>query len=90
MNEYNYQSGAAMGRGRSDRKIKQINQALVGWLVFVVCALFFIASSLRNRDVLTLIGGVLFLIGCILFIVPLVSEKRNANLDVCSKEKKGE
>jgi uncharacterized membrane protein YhhN len=48
---------------------------LAGWLLFVVCALFFIAAGLKNRDTLTIIGGVLFLISCILFIVPLVWTK---------------
>ena len=51
---------------------QESKQQLVGWILFVLCALFFIASSLRNRDVLTFIGSVIFLISCIVFIIPLV------------------
>ncbi len=45
-----------------------------GWLLFVACALFFIAAGLKNKDILTLIGSLLFLIACFCFIVPLVDE----------------
>ncbi len=46
---------------------------LSGWILFVVCAIFFIASSLKNHDILTLIGGAIFLIACIVFLIPLVT-----------------
>ena len=46
---------------------------LAGWLLFVVCAVFFIAQNLLHSDVLGLIGSVVFLFGCIVFLVPLVS-----------------
>ncbi len=35
---------------------------LWGWLLFVISALFFIASSIRNGDVIGLLGGVFFLL----------------------------
>ena len=50
---------------------------LVGWLLFVLCAIFFIASSLKNHDSLALIGSVVFLVSCIVFIVPLVVKIKN-------------
>jgi len=50
---------------------------LVGWILFVLCALFFIASSIKNRDILTFIGSVLFLVSSIVFIIPLLSEPGN-------------
>ena len=43
---------------------------LAGWVIFVVCAGFFIASSLRSGDAVGLAGGVLFLLACIVFLVP--------------------
>jgi len=49
---------------------------LSGWILFVVCAIFFIASSLKNHDILTLIGGAIFLIACIVFLIPLVTPDR--------------
>jgi len=45
---------------------------LAGWLLFVACALVFIAAGLKNRDILTVIGGLLFLVACIVFLVPIV------------------
>ena len=39
-----------------------------GWLLFVISALFFIASSIRNGDVIGLLGGVFFLLACVAFL----------------------
>jgi predicted membrane channel-forming protein YqfA (hemolysin III family) len=55
-----------------DHRKQENKQHLLGWILFFLCALFFIASSLKNGDLLTFIGSVLFLISCIFFIVPLV------------------
>jgi len=49
---------------------------LAGWLLFVVCALFFIASAVKNQDILTLIGGILFLLACVVFLIPLCVSSR--------------
>jgi hypothetical protein len=49
---------------------------LWGWILFVVCAGFFIASSLRNGDTLSLAGSIIFLIACILFIIPILSQQK--------------
>jgi len=51
---------------------------LIGWILFVLCAIFFIASSLKNQDTLTLIGSILFLISCLVFIIPLVRRINNS------------
>jgi hypothetical protein len=45
---------------------------LAGWILFVVCAGFFIASSIRVDDLLGLAGSIIFLVGCVAFIIPLV------------------
>ncbi len=47
---------------------------LWGWILFIVCAGFFIVSAIHNRDVPYLIGSVVFLAACIVFIIPLVTE----------------
>ena len=52
---------------------------LVGWILFVICAIFFIASSLKNHDTLTFIGGVIFLIACIVFLIPLVRPNKKGS-----------
>jgi len=51
---------------------------LVGWILFVLCAIFFIAASLKNQDTLTLFGSILFLISCLVFILPLVRRIKNS------------
>jgi hypothetical protein len=43
---------------------------IAGWVVFILSAFGFIASSLRNGDIYGLIGSVLFLIACIIFLFP--------------------
>lgn len=46
---------------------------LAGWVLFVVCAGFFIASSVRSGDAAGLTGGVLFLVACLVFLVPFLT-----------------
>ena len=41
-----------------------------GWLLFIISAIFFIATSLRAGDMLGLLGGIFFLIACVIFLVP--------------------
>lgn len=51
---------------------KEDRYHLSGWGLFLICALFFIASGWRNKDILTLAGSILFFVACILFLVPLL------------------
>lgn len=43
---------------------------IIGWILFVFSALAFIASSLRAGDMVGLVGGVLFLVACLIFLIP--------------------
>ncbi len=45
---------------------------LIGWLLFLVCALFFVMDSLLNGTALGVAAGVTFLIACFIFLTPLV------------------
>jgi len=58
-----------------ENKQREMKFSLWGWILFVVCALFFIASSLHGRDLLSLVGSLIFLAACFVFLYPLV--KRN-------------
>jgi hypothetical protein len=49
---------------------------LWGWLLFVVSALFFMASSIRNGDIVGLIGGVFFLLACVAFLASYTGTPR--------------
>ena len=48
---------------------------LAGWLLFVASAVFFIASSLATGDAIGLVGSVLFLVACLVFVWPLVRQR---------------
>ena len=45
---------------------------ILGWVLFIISALAFIASSLRSGDMLGLTGGIFFLVACFVFLVPYV------------------
>jgi len=47
---------------------------LWGWVLFIFSAIFFIASSIRADDPVSLVGGLLFLVACFVFLAPLVAE----------------
>jgi hypothetical protein len=58
--------------GMDSKKTRERRINLWGWILFVVCAGFFIASSARSGDGLALAASIIFLFGCLLFIVPLL------------------
>ena len=45
-----------------------------GWILFIICAGFFIAASIKHRDTLSLIASIIFLIACLVFITPLITK----------------
>ena len=67
-----------MDKTRDAQNKAKTRSQLAGWLLFVVCALFFIASSVHNRDILTFIGSVIFLVACVVFIVPVLRASKEA------------
>ena len=48
-----------------------------GWLLFVISALFFIASSIRNGDMIGLLGGVFFLLACVAFLAAYIDVRKS-------------
>ncbi len=47
-----------------------IKLQIFGWMLFIFSAFGFIASSWRSGDVFGLLGGVLFLLACVVFLIP--------------------
>ena len=47
----------------------------IAWLLFLVCALLFLISGLRNNDLWTIIASILFGIGVVLFLVEFKHKK---------------
>ncbi len=70
-----------MGKKQKNKIGLEMKCQLTGWILFVICALFFIASGLKNHDPLTFIGSVIFLIACIVFLIPLTRPNQNAEKD---------
>jgi len=60
---------------------QDLKYQLFGWILFIVCAIFFIASSLKNGDTLTFIGSIIFLFACIVFLIPLLKTIKKGEND---------
>ncbi len=45
---------------------------LTGWLLFILCSIFYIISGIRSKDYFSLTGGIIFFIACIVFMIPLI------------------
>ena len=58
------------GKNKNDITIQ-----LWGWIIFILSSIFFIASSVKNGDILGLCGGVLFFIACLVFLIPFFRHK---------------
>ena len=56
---------------------KDLHFQLWGWILFIVCAFIFIASSIRMRDGLMLAGSLFFLVACFLFLIPLIPKLKS-------------
>ena len=67
-----------MKENQENQMRREIKYQLSGWILFIICAIFFVASGLKNHDILTFIGGVIFLIACIVFLIPLVRSNKKA------------
>jgi hypothetical protein len=61
------------GSSRSARgRFEKLNE-LWCWVLFLFSAVFFVISALRSGDIPGLIGAVLFLLACIVFLLPYVT-----------------
>ncbi|MBS7525344.1 hypothetical protein KHM83_01490 [Fusibacter paucivorans] len=47
----------------------------IGWLLFLGCSICYMWSSYQNRDVISMIGGILFFAACLLFMMPLMKKE---------------
>jgi hypothetical protein len=62
-----------MANGRKDDLHgRNLRYQLYGWLLFIACALLFLAESIVGRAPLIFAGSVIFLVACILFLIPLL------------------
>jgi len=47
---------------------------LAGWVLFLVCAFLFLYVAIRDGDVVLGIASLVFLTGCIAFLIPLLKK----------------
>ena len=67
-----------MKENQKNHEGQDLKYQLTGWIIFIVCAIFFITASLKNHDILTFIGSAIFLIACLVFLIPLIRIKKKA------------
>ena len=49
---------------------------LAGWVLFLVCAFLFLYVAIRDGDYVLALASLLFLAGCIAFLIPLLKKDR--------------
>ena len=49
---------------------------LIGWWLFLASAIFYILSAWRAGDWISLTASCLFLVACLLFLVPLMRNSK--------------
>lgn len=64
--------GERMLQPMEQRMSRDERYQLVGWVLFIVCALFYIAASIESGSVTSFIGSVVFLVACFVFVIPLL------------------
>jgi len=45
---------------------------MAGWVLFLICSLFYIYNSIQADDPIYLAGSVIFLVACVSFMVPMI------------------
>ena len=48
---------------------------LWGWGLFILCALLYIVASIESGSITSLIGSLVFLVACFVFLIPLLRRK---------------
>lgn len=66
-----------------DRRMheKNLRYQIYGWILFVACALLFLAESIVGRQPLVFAGSIVFLLACLFFLIPLIQSVKKAKED---------
>jgi len=49
---------------------------MAGWVLFLVCAFLFLYVAIRDSDLVLALASLVFLAGCIAFLIPLLKKDR--------------
>ena len=61
---------------KNDSRNGDVKYHLWGWMLFLLCAVLFAASGIKNGDMLTLAGSIVFFLACLFFIFPLMRRRK--------------
>ena len=61
-----------MGESRRSEAVFHI----AGWVLFILCAVLFLFTALRDGDGVLALASLIFLAACILFLIPLMRPRR--------------
>ncbi|MBW6462767.1 MAG: hypothetical protein SCJ94_05665 [Bacillota bacterium] len=48
----------------------KINLQKLAWLLFLVCGIIYLIASIRDRDILMIVGSACFVIAVMIFLLP--------------------
>lgn len=54
----------------SEHTVRRLH--ILGWGLFVASAVLFMAAAWRSGDAVAFLAAVVFLVGCVVFLLPLV------------------
>lgn len=60
----------------------------IGWVLFIICSFFYLLSSFKKQDMLTFIGSILFLIACIVFLIPILESLKQSKKSLIVEDEK--
>ena len=58
-------------------QIKELRYQLIGWTLFLICAVLFTLAGISAGDALTIAASVIFLLACLVFMIPLIKAVRD-------------
>ncbi len=55
-----------------NNQFKELMAQFWGWILFLICAVLFTVSSVKSGDGLLIVASIFFVLGCVVFMVPLI------------------
>jgi uncharacterized membrane protein YtjA (UPF0391 family) len=46
-----------------------------GWILFLVGCALFVVAGIRSKDLISMIASGLFFLGCVFFLIPLITKR---------------
>jgi len=59
--------------------MKEKHSQIAGLIGFIVSGLFFIASGIKNADILTVLGSLAWIGACIIWLIPFFTHEGRTN-----------